>query len=300
MSSPLFLTILTVILWSTCGIFAKSVDLSGNATLYIIAVLSALLSFQLTSWKENKRIFLPSSADLFSKRFLFASLGFGFYWLWMGLSVARSNNASLPIALQCSWPLFNSLFISLFFLRTKSKQKNKLLSKSVVGLFLGFAGVLILFLGDQQSESHTSLSSACFALCAGASFGLYSAYSSTIRTQEHINFLILSCISGLIVLVPWALLNHSNLANLSVQQVGIAIAFGVFVDGLGTYLWTKVNSLVAQRGTDISSMTSVTLALPFLSAFLLYLFFAEQQVFQISYLIGLLFLLSGISVCNRK
>jgi drug/metabolite transporter (DMT)-like permease len=206
----------------------------------------------------------------------------------------------MPMALQCSWPLFNSLFISLFFSKRNSFQKNRLLSKSVVGLLLGFAGVLILFLGDQHSSSHTSLSSACFALCAGASFGLYAAYSSTIRTDEHLDFMTLSSISGLVVLIPWALYTHSSPANLSAQQIGIAVSFGVFVDGLGTYLWTKVNNLVAQRGVNISTLTSITLALPFLSALLLYLFFGEQQVFQISFLIGLLFLLSGISVCNRK
>ena len=167
-------------------------------------------------------------------------------------------------------------------------------------MLVGFGGVLILFLGNHSSESYSSLSSVFFALGAGAAFGLYSAYSSTIRGEDHLSFLILSGITGIIVLVPWALFDYSAIFNLSAKYIIIAMAYGIIVDSLGTFLWTKINRITMERGEKISSVASLTLALPFLTAFLLYLLFGEKQILQISYVVGLVFLLTGISICNRK
>lgn len=300
MSSPFLLTVLTIILWSTAGAFAKSSTLPGNAALYIITVLSALISFEAGFWRQEKRLFIPTLKEITSKKSYFASLGFGFYWLFLGLSMEKSSNASLPMALSCAWPLFNSLFVGLYFSPKLLKTENSFLTKSSVGLTLGFVGVLVLFLGGNSEESYTTLDSAILAILAGASFGLYSAYSSVIKEREHLSFLILSCISGFIVLLPWAIITYSSIAQLALQNILIAILFGVVVDGFGTFLWTRANSVIAERKLNISSITSLTLILPFLTAFWLYLIFGEQQIFQVSYLFGLLFLLVGILLCNKK
>lgn len=300
MTSPIILALLTILIWSTVGIFAKAVNFPGNSGLYFITVLSALVTFQLNAWYKNRKLFLPKISELFSIKSLFASLGFGFYWLFIGQSIVRSTNASVPMALQCSWPLFNSLFASLFFASPNREIQYKFITKSTVGLLTGFTGIIILFWGDYSAAIQSNILSTLFALCSGASFGLYSAYSTTIEEKDHLNFLILSCICGLVVLCPWVVIDIDSVINLSLSNILLAIVFGVIADGLGTYLWTKANRIVTERGHKLSSITSLTLILPFLTAFFLYLIFGEEQIFQTSYLVGLFMLLIGISICKSE
>lgn len=297
--SPFFLSIVTLLLWSFGGSFSRTMNLPGNAALYLITTLACLFAYQVMYRKQFGRWAVLSLSECASANAFFSSFGYGFYWLTLGLSMEHSRNASVPMAVNYTWPLFTALFFELFF-RTKDLETAGTKKRAFIGMLIGFLGVAWLLLGNQDLSTATTPVGALLALMAGASYGIYGAYSSKVPQEQHLRFLNLSCFTGALVLIPWVISERHTLASLSAFHVAIAIAFGILVDGLGSYCWTKANRLVRESGTNITRITSLMLFLPFLSGLLLFLFFGEQEIFQKNYLLGLSLLLAGTALCNAK
>ena len=304
MRSPLILTLLTVFLWSSSAAFTKAINIPGNAILYIIITISTLIGFEAISFFENKRFVIPKVREIFSLKGVISSIAFGAFWILMGLSLKKSSNASVPWAVQYTWPLFATLFFDLVF-RTNKHIKNAPVNsreslKSWLGMLIGFSGIILLYCAGQTKSTSADQLGAFLAFLAGAAFGLYTAYSSTVSKDKHLEFLILSSITGLFLLVPWAIFENSSLSNLSISVIIYSIIFGLTVECLGSYFWTRASRLIHENNSRMSSIASLTLFLPFISMFLLYLLFGEEQILNWGFATGLCMLLAGTALCKQK
>lgn len=171
-------------------------------------------------------------------------------------------------------------------------------------MLLGFCGVALLYLGgDDNSTSQLqpdfSMLPALLALMAAIFLGFYGAYSSTIKTNSHLRFMVLSCISGCIVLLPWLIFKVDSIYSVTWPLFFTAVLYGIAVEAFGTFFWTRANILVRESNVNITKITSLMLFLPFISAMFLFLIYGEKDFLQTQFLTGLLLLAIGTALCNR-
>lgn len=283
MNSPLILSLLTLLIWSLGGVAGRFCNVEGGGFLYLVFILAAFVYYQSSHYYYKGRLAFPSLKQFFSKQFVISSLGCGFYWLFISEAIQLSDNTSLPFSIQYIWVLANAIFFETIF---SGSSKPKL---SVIPLLLtvvAFCGVLLLSNTSYLPSEHLH-SVMLFSVATGLCYGYYSAYCSTLNEEQLLEFLNLSAISGLLVMGIWTVFNRQNLADISNKQILIAFILGFFIDGVGTYLWTRANRLIREKSMKIYSITIVPLCLPFMAAFLLYLFFDEKNVLTLNFWIGL-------------
>ncbi|MBK8516591.1 MAG: DMT family transporter [Saprospiraceae bacterium] len=182
--SPKTKILLTILMWTFGGVTLKLISSSNLFTIMALGLFASSLANYLYLFNTG-----GFDRKVLSVKFVFFSMtGYFFYWLFFLHSIeAYGSNVSAPLVLNYTWPFFTGIFTILFYKREKFNSIFYLSS------ILGFCGVVILLLkGDFASFSIIdSVKGFAFGLLAGLSYGLFSAYSSSLTTdKEHSHYLL--------------------------------------------------------------------------------------------------------------
>lgn len=282
--------IISVILWAFAGTL---LGLMARSNIFSILTISFLASsvFNLVMVRSKEK-YRTASFKLTLKSALFGLSGYLIYNLCFGLAIVEYGNATEPTILNYTWPFFTVLFTILFYKRQKAGLS------FYVTTILGFGGVILLASkGDLNSiQLDRSFFGLMIGICTGLSYGLFSAFSSSVSQAAQPKFLLLSTALSFVGMLAFAFYYHGASAfNLPVSDFMLALVYGLLLDSLGHVFWTKVQAMAAERKEDLNAAVSLVYYLPLLSLSLIALFLKETTLFQ-PFMLAALLLITGSSV----
>ena len=147
------------------------------------------------------------------------SLQLAIYW----------GKASLSAILISANPLFVSFF-------SKIINKEKLSSLKIIGIFVGFIGIILIVFGEHFNINHSKniYLGIFFGILSSITFALYIVLSHKyIKIVGNFTFNSLSFLSGSIVLFIMGLLFKQDISfHISLNNILVILYFGIFVTGL--------------------------------------------------------------------
>lgn len=209
---------------------------------------------------------------------------------WFLISWAEQTiDSALATVLNSAVPLF-TILIAHFFLRD-----DRITVKRVVGLLLGFAGVMVLV--GRGGESHGPGGSVVGSLAMlGATF-LYAVSAVFARRRlSHISALIQAFYSMLVATVLWWVMFWISDEPLRISGTAMTWAalawLGVLGAGLASYLYYY---LLHAIGPTRSSLVTYTIPVVGVSLGVIVL----KERLDLNLIAGTILIVSGVSVVNR-
>lgn len=297
--NPKFLTISTVILWSAFAPLAKLVSVKSQFLFLAISFSFTALTFLLIlTLRQGRRLF-PMIASNWRPQYLFFGL-FGYFLYWIGLiqSFREFSSASGTTVLNYTWPVFTVVFVELVFRRTPKPPLHRLLE--TVGIALGFAAVWVLATkGHVLAFEFTHVKGLLWGLLAGAAYGFFSAYSSTVPREAHGLFLFTSAVVSLAAMLPFAWSEFSLISQMTWRDLLLVAFLGSAVDGGGYFLWTSATLAAREQGIDISTISSMVFFLPLISVVIVSVTLGEGEILEPYFAVTLALLISGSVLCQK-
>jgi drug/metabolite transporter (DMT)-like permease len=189
--------------------------------------------------------------------------------------------------LNMIWPII-LVFLSVPLL------KQKISTKSFVALFVSFAGVFII--SSQGNPLHPGNSNPYgVALATGSSFfwALYFIFNLRDKREESVKLFTNFLFASLFLLVTLAI-RGEFFTGISLKGAAAAIYVGLFEMGLTFFFWLKALSM-AETSDKVSNLVYLA---PFISLVLLYFIIKEPVYYTTP--VGLVLIISGIYIQNRK
>ncbi len=138
-----------------------------------------------------------------------------------------------------------------------------------------------------------------WGLLAGSSYGLFSAYSSTVPKEHNATFLIVANFASLIMLAVLSVSEVHVLETMGLGEWALVFVSGGILGGLGYITWTRANRLAHDLQIDISTIASMMFALPVLSLVVIAVMLGESSITRPFFLVSLLLLISSSVLCQR-
>lgn len=229
-------------------------------------------------WRIEGRVHLPKIP---AKWLIIGPFGYFFYWLGFLKSFASftaySGTASETTVLNYTWPIFTLLFYNIII----ENNNSKLHFMEYLSIALSFSGVVLLATQGRLVQPG-NLAGIGWGLFAGASYGLFSAYSRTLSSRQQPAFLLVSvgisiALTILLIFVNQVFMSAPPL-HLSTNTVGLAAISGLLIDGLGYLLWTAALTRSAQEGISLGKIATRMYLLPLLSLGWVALWFGEKRL----------------------
>jgi drug/metabolite transporter (DMT)-like permease len=296
--SPHGLAVATVLIWSFGAASAKLISSHSGFSLFALSMLVTYVAFQLSHRIGSGTWISISPRELFSKLGFASLFGYGVYWLCYAQSFRSSNETVLPATLNYTWPLFTTLFTEAFFRTRRTSPLNRLVS--IVGLLIGLLGVLIVISkGNVQSLGDVPWSTVAWGIGAGASYGFFGAFSSSVPSGKQLYFLTLASLSGFLFLAPLATYEILHAPLPSFQIVLVTIALSLLMEGLGYYTWTRANRLAQVQQLNPAAIASIMYVLPFLSALIISVLYSDASGLTLSLAVGLVLIVLSSALCQH-
>jgi drug/metabolite transporter (DMT)-like permease len=297
---PKSLAVVTIVFWSFGTYLAKLISEEPQqftlTTLSFVFTLSVLLVY---AGQQHKQSLWERARAYIRVRPLFLGLcGYAIYSVCLQLCLLEYRGASEAAILNYTWPIFTVLFTELVF---PDEEKRGLHVRLVegVGILLGFLAVVVLATeGDLLSFSISNVKGIGWGLVVGASYGLFSAYSSTVPKKEQSLFLLVSVAISVIAMVPLVIF-EMPLQMPPVNALAVAAALGCLLNGIGYIAWTRANRLAREQGISISSVASLMFALPPLGLVVIAVLLGEGKLLEIYFMVSLALLLASSALCQR-
>jgi len=300
LNSPRALAWITVLLWAFGAVGGKIMSVHSGSALFLVSTLCTFLTFQFGARLSTGRWVQIVPRDFVTSAAIVSSLGYGWYWLWYGGSFRHSPVPALSAALNYTWPLFTAIFSSIFFAERRESATPLVRAVRLTGMGLGAVAVaLVLFSVTTPSEINLPWMAVLLGLAAGAAYGFYSAFSSTIEAAAQFRFLVLSSLSGMIVLFPFAVPELPSLLEVPRATLAVTILFGILMDGIGYFVWTRSLSESRRQGIPVEKVTSIIYVLPVLSVVLTQAIFPSDAVSIPLGLSGVILLALSTLLCQR-
>jgi drug/metabolite transporter (DMT)-like permease len=170
----------------------------------------------------------------------------------------------------------------------------------LIGMALGAVAVaLVLFSVSPTSLGDLPWIAVALGLAAGAAYGFYSAFSSTISADQQFRFLVLSSISGMLVLLPFSLPELGSLHEVPPLSLAITILFGIVMDGVGYFVWTRAVAEARRQAIPIEKVTSIIYLLPVLSVIIIQAVFPAPDINLVLGLSGIALLSFSSALCQK-
>jgi len=296
---PLLLAGLTILLWSFGSYLSRLVSLKSQFVLLALSYLFTLATLLAYSALKHRRAWLQEVGRVRLGHIIFGPCGYFIYSIGLVQSYRHFDSASETTVLNYTWPVFTIVFTELLFGRRRKRTASGRLVEGV-GVGLGFLSVLVLATrGNPAAFETTNVGGVLWGLLAGVSYGLFSAYSSTVSADEQSVFLLAAITTSLLLMAGCSVAEIHLLHTFTVQDMLVAVVLGCLLHGVGYITWTRANRLARERGTNISSVASLMFVLPLLSLTVIAVLLKEQQIFQ-PYFIGSLLLVIASSVLCRR
>ena len=294
-NSPRALAFATVALWGFGSAVTKTLSLGSVFFNITFSILLSALSFAfLVRW--NGRGSLSVSPAKAVRYALIGLFGYGLYWICYTQSFRHSQSAATSAVLNYTWPLFTVIFTE-FLNRSETDRFAKFLQWS--GIVLGTVAVWILVThGDLASLMLHDPAAVSWGLGAGISYGLFGALSSSISKEEQLIFLFYASAGSAIFLAPLVMSEFHSVFELSLSTFLVILASGVLLDCFGYYCWTMANRLAREQSLDIAKVSSITLALPFLSTLIISIIFGEKDLTRPYFIVAVALLTLSSGLCQ--
>ena len=290
---------MTLVIWSFGTTLMRLISVSSQYLLFSISFfftfVTILMYFVITRKMRGIGFVKPFN----TKFFFFGLFGYFFYIASLTNCFRAFDNASEPTILNYTWPIFTVIFTGLFFRKKAARPKGVRIIEAA-GIAVGFISIIILGTrGDVTSIDIANLPGLGWGLAAGASYGLYSGFSSTVKREEHGIFLLYSIFFGMIFMFAISIPEIGNISSFSGLEILYAAIFGCCGSGLGYILWTKANRAANEQNIDISSVASIMFFLPLTSLLVVSLLLGEGKILKPYFAVSLALLILSSVLCRN-
>ena len=293
--NPTALTAVTVALWSTGAVLGKLLSESSGYLELVLGFLIAAATIVIIRMTLLRRRF---PRKLFTVRTIAVGIvGYGLYWICYFKCFRLSDSASLPVLFNYTWPIFTVIFSHMMNSGSESPARVKLIELG--GMALGLAGIWFAVSSGTEQFTPQLAGVIGWGLAAGASYGLFSAFSATIAKEDQLDFLLLAIVASSLFLLPFSFDEFGKIYQLTLRDLGLIALFGVGSEALGSLFWLQANRQARELNIDISRAASLIFFLPLLSLVIISIVFGERDLFRPGFFIGCLFVTGCVAVCNR-
>ncbi len=199
-------------------------------------------------------------------------------------------DSALAGMLNALTPFFVILIGAVFF-------QSKVAVQKIVGVFIGFSGMLLLFLSQKSGATSSNIFFAALIVVATLSYGLN--VNMTNRYLKHVGSLDIAAIAfvslipaSLAVLLYNGFTQHQLADSAVIRSVAAASVLGIFGTAIASILFYM---LLKRAGTLFSTM--VTYGMPFVAVGWGLLVGETVGLMQMA---GLVVILSGVYITNRQ
>ncbi|TWI83610.1 EamA-like transporter family protein [Lacibacter cauensis] len=199
-------------------------------------------------------------------------------------------DSALAGMLNALTPFFVILIGAVFF-------QSKVAVQKIVGVFIGFSGMLLLFLSQKSGATSSNIFFAVLIVIATLSYGLN--VNMTNRYLKHVGSLDIAAIAfvslipaSLAVLLYNGFTQHQLADSAVIRSVAAASVLGIFGTAIASILFYM---LLKRAGTLFSTM--VTYGIPFVAVGWGLLVGETVGLMQMA---GLVVILSGVYITNRQ
>ncbi len=299
MRNPKFYVFLTIILWSFGSLLTRLISIDSQFISLTLLFFFTFLFFTIFYYFQNKKDFFIKLKQLKISYLFFGLFGYFFYYLGLVQSFHLFKSASETTILNYTFPIFTIIFTDLFF-RVYTPKSKSIKIIEYFGIFIGFLAVIILATNGNIATLHlTNTPALLWGLVAGISYGLYSAYSSSVPSENQSIFLLNSIFSSLIFSVFIAIPQINILHKVTSKDYFITALLALVVNGLGYITWTKANRFAKEKNISISEIASFLFILPILNLLIITIVLKENFLFQPFFLITLICILLSSLLCQK-
>jgi drug/metabolite transporter (DMT)-like permease len=286
-SKAYFYALIAVLLWSTVATAFK-LGLQTLSPLYLILVASAvsLVAFFVVILFQGKvgELFKVSLSGLGKSALLGALNPFAYYLILFQAYSLLPAQVAQP--LNMVWPIVLALL-------SAPLLKQKITARNLVAILISFIGVI--FISSQGSLSgmaNTNLTGALLALGSSLIWALFWILS-VLDKRDSLFKLFWNFVFGFIYLLIAAFI-FTDFSLPDPKGLPAAIYIGLFELGITFMLWMKAMQL-SENNAKTGNLTFLS---PFLS--LIFIHFILGETIYATTFIGLVFIISGIWVQQRK
>jgi drug/metabolite transporter (DMT)-like permease len=169
--------------------------------------------------------------------------------------------------------------------------------KKIVGVLIGFAGMLVLFLAQKEGSANSDVFLASLIVIATFAYGLNVNIVNCYL--KHVPSLDIAAIAFVALILPAVIVlylagfsDHNFSSALVIRAVGASAVLGIFGTAVASILFYM---LMKRAGPLFSSM--VTYGIPFVA--IGWGLLANETIGQLE-IVGLLIILSGVYLANRQ
>lgn len=302
----------------------------SNRSLFLLVILTVLiLSF---GGYVGRLISIHSQFLLVTVSFFFTTITLGVYfllgksggvvgaasrWRWgfllwgpMGYflnmiantqSFRAFGRASETVILNYTWPVFTVIFSRALFSNKDESPGWEVLVVEGVSLLLGMVSVVLVATeGDVAGFQIQNLPGLIWGLVAGASYGLFSAYSATISEREQPVFLLTAIGASFIFVLPLGFTERHLISSLSLYDLGAALLMGFLVNGISYITWTGALHRARRLKVSVAKVVAPMFLIPLLSLVVISILLGEGKIWQPYFLVSLITSISGSVLAQRS
>jgi drug/metabolite transporter (DMT)-like permease len=279
---------LAILFWSTVPtafkISLREIDILPMLT---IASLTSTLILLIIVFAGNKvhLIRMTTRKELLSS----AILGFinPFLYYLILLKAYQLLPAQVAQPLNMIWPII-LVFLSVPILRQKIERK------SFLALFISFTGVYIISSQGRLLEpGHSDLTGIFLATGSSMFWALYFILNVKDKRDEGVK-LLLNFVFGSIYFIVTMIITGKLQIETTFKGVAASVYIGIFEMGITFLFWLKA----LQMASTTAKVSNLVYLAPFLS--LVFIHFILHEPVYYTTLLGLVFIISGIFIQNRR
>lgn len=299
-NNPRFLVLTSILSWSFGILLMRLISIKSGLLNYTIQFfLTFLFFFFYSIFIYKKRIFLKILHIKVAYIF-FGLFGYFIYWMSLFKSFQAFNSASETGILNYTFPLFTVIFRDIFFVKPKPKTL-KVSFLEYGGLILGFVSVIIVTThGNVVSLQFMNIPGILWGLLAGISYGIFSAYSSSVDREDMGVFFLAGTFVSLILAFFISLPELTHISQLTRLDYFYQLILAFIVHGVGYLTWAQANRMANILHISFSSLASLINVLPFLSLLIVSFFLKETELFKGYFLFSLILLIVSTYICQKS
>jgi drug/metabolite transporter (DMT)-like permease len=278
---------LAIFFWSTIPTAFKISlgELGILPVLTIASVTSTLALFFIILFEKKSDLRKCSHGDLISSAMLGLINPFLYYMIL--LKAYQLLPAQVAQPLNMIWPII-LVFLSVPILKQRIRKK------SFVALFVSFIGVYIISSqGNLFSPVHADLAGVFLATGSSFFWAFYFILNMKDKRDEAVK-LFMNFLFGSIYLIAAVIITGKWPDYISFKGIVSSVYIGLFEMGITFFFWLK--ALQMSETTD--KVSNLVYIAPFLS--LIFVHFIIHEPVYYTTLAGLLLIISGILIQNRK
>ena len=277
---------MTVVIWATMATVVKILlaDIPDLQALAISGFFAALFFLIINIITGKLKLFKKYGFKDYCKMgglgflglFLYAALYF------RGIRLLTSQEACI---INYLWPIMVLVFSCLLL-------KEKFTVKKIVAMFVSFAGIIVLVLGNGAGSSSNQMTGIILCVCAAVCYGLFCVLNKKANYDQNVQMMV----TWIIVMISagvLGLLTEHWVPVMGMQWAGL-IWLGVVVKAIAYFLW----ALVLNGAKNTAKIANIAYLTPFISILISAIVLKEHLHFTA--LIAIVLIVGGIMIQNLQ